>query len=115
MKCSVCRGACCESVVIPLAPMRKACDRDDIRWLLLHGRKVESAEQGGTGGHGLELEARCTKLDADGRCGIYDERPMVCRLFPAGGPDCLDTVRRRRSPEEYAQIRDADDPPRIHE
>jgi Fe-S-cluster containining protein len=27
-------------------------------------------------------------------CGIYDRRPLPCRLFEMGGPDCL-AVRAR--------------------
>lgn len=26
----------------------------------------------------------CTALQPNGRCGIYDERPMVCRLYEPG-------------------------------
>ncbi len=25
---------------------------------------------------------RCMRLDADNRCSIYDERPLVCRIYP---------------------------------
>lgn len=38
---------------------------------------------------------RCVALQADGRCGIYDRRPSVCREFPAyledgtRNPECL--------------------------
>ena len=27
---------------------------------------------------------RCTKLQPDGRCGIYEARPALCRSFEAG-------------------------------
>lgn len=28
---------------------------------------------------------RCRALQDDGRCGIYDRRPQLCRDYPAGG------------------------------
>lgn len=32
---------------------------------------------------------RCSMLTADGRCSIYDDRPMICRLFGAAvGIEC---------------------------
>jgi Fe-S-cluster containining protein len=80
-------------------------DGDAVRWLALHATP--------TPGY-LEFECRCTKLTADGRCGIYEDRPLVCKVFAPGGADCLDTVRRRRTPEQYLRIRDAGDPERIH-
>lgn len=33
----------------------------------------------------------CTKLGADGRCTIYDERPQLCRDYEAGSdPLCIE-------------------------
>jgi Fe-S-cluster containining protein len=85
---------------------------DAWRWVELHGRKV--LEEGPDSRVLIEFECRCTKLTADGRCGIYEERPLVCVLFAPGGPDCMDTVRRRRTPEQYERIREAGDPEVIH-
>lgn len=32
----------------------------------------------------------CAALDRDTlRCRIYDQRPLICREFVMGGPDCL--------------------------
>jgi hypothetical protein len=39
---------------------------------------------------------------------------MVCRVFEPGGFDCLDTVRARRTAEQYQRIRDDGDPERVH-
>ena len=33
---------------------------------------------------------RCTELTADGRCGIYENRPRACQVFePASDPLCV--------------------------
>jgi Fe-S-cluster containining protein len=68
---------------------------DSSRWLSLHGTEV---------GDQLEFECRCTKLTPAGRCSIYETRPVVCQVYVAGGPECLATIRRRRTPEQAKQI-----------
>lgn len=62
----------------------------------------------------VEIEARCSKLDAAGCCSIYETRPTICRDYQPGGGACLDVVRRRRTPEQYAAIREAGDPATVH-
>ena len=53
-------------------------------------------------------------LTGPGTCSIYESRPQVCRDMPVGGDACLNYVRHRRTPAEYALIRDTDDPQTIH-
>ncbi len=105
MNCETCAGACCEEFSLPGVDVRPP-GPDERRWLELHGTRT---------GADVRFECRCTALTADGRCSIYSSRPMVCVTFEAGGKDCLDTVKRRRTPEQYAAIRGAGDPERIHE
>ena len=96
MKCDVCRGACCESLHL-------AAGSD------AHGEWLRAFAPRALGSQ-VELEVRCAQLTPTGRCGIYEARPAVCRSYIAGGAACLDVVRRRRTPEEYAAIRNDDDP-----
>lgn len=105
MRCEICRGACCESFSMPRADLRPP-GPDEWRWLELHATSR---------GASLEFECRCTKLTPAGRCSIYSDRPEVCRTFMPGGPDCLEMVRNRRTPEQYAAIREPQDPERIHQ
>lgn len=105
MDCLQCSGACCESFEIPLSDLDT--DPSTERWIKLHGTETEDGN--------LELECRCTMLTDEGLCGIYETRPLTCRVYPAGGPDCLEAVRKRRTPEQYQRIRDEDDPERIYE
>ena len=32
---------------------------------------------------GYEWKGKCPKLDDQGRCAVYDKRPLVCRLYGA--------------------------------
>lgn len=89
-----------------LVPNQPA-DDDTGRWLSL--RVV-----GPNDGPRLALRCRCSELTDDGRCGIYDTRPEICKRYEAGGAECLETVRLTRTPAEYERIRDSDDPAQIH-
>jgi Fe-S-cluster containining protein len=106
VNCQACRGACCESLSVSfsqLAPVFQ--DREARRWLELHATEVTGAT--------LTFEVRCTQLTTAGACGIYADRPFYCRVYRPGGPECLATVRARRTPDAYQRIRDADDPPTL--
>ena len=107
MKCDVCRGACCESFSLPVEALRGVPNPDAMRWVELHATKPAGD---------LRFECRCTALTTEGRCGIYETRPNVCRIFTPGGLDCLETVLARRSAEDYERIREEGyDPKRIHD
>jgi Fe-S-cluster containining protein len=68
------------------------------------------AAHGEVHGEDLRLECACNHLTDEGSCGIYDTRFMLCRQYVAGGPHCLSVVARRRTPEEYQEIREDGDP-----
>jgi Fe-S-cluster containining protein len=90
-----------------------AAPTDDVRrWVEVRGELVphELLEGIMLPEAGLRLDVRCTKLTDDGRCGIYEERPDVCREFAPGNRHCLEVVSRRRSAEDYQLIRDDEDP-----
>ena len=88
--CSLCRGACCEAIILPV----KARDSDNQRWLEYHGEMTD---------FGIYLECKCSKLK-NGKCSIYQSRPNVCLDFPVGSPGCLAAIARRR-PYKEQQIR----------
>ena len=84
--CYYCAGACCESLVFPLAgPQRD--------FLETRGQVVEI--------HGKphsEVESTCPMLDSCGRCRIHAQKyfPKTCATFEVGGHLCRLTVARRR-------------------
>jgi len=80
--CDVCKGACCESIVLGV----RYEDKDAQRWLSYHGEVREN---------GVRFECRCSKL-RHGKCTIYDSRPEVCRVFEVGSPACLEAIEHRR-------------------
>lgn len=87
LSCSLCKGACCEEMLLPRGP----ADDDASRWFALHGTPVIRE-----GTPFLRFELRCTMLSPGGTCSVYEQRPEVCRTFELGGPECRDAVARRR-------------------
>lgn len=88
--CSLCKGACCESIILPL----KMGDLDADRWLRYHAEELD---------RGWMFDVKCSKLK-NGKCSIYDTRPNLCAVFVVGSQGCLDAVRRRR-PFKEKEIR----------
>jgi Fe-S-cluster containining protein len=109
MNCAVCRGACCEELGLAAAPLLAAVchgDSDFERWLELHGTRAPLPIGGEleVADGALRLECKCTALDELGRCGVYGERPDVCRQYEAGGRECLEVLERRRTAAERELI-----------
>jgi len=95
-RCEDCGGACCEDVMVPVSPV--LCGPAGRGWLGTRGELVRR-----DGELHVRLEAPCPELSG-GRCGIYSDRPHICRIFPVGGDDCVDVIRRRRV-EYYERLR----------
>lgn len=108
MNCFECKGACCEEVWHPLF-RRESDPRNE--WLRVRGREVKN-EAGQP--IAVALEAPCPSLIKTGQekglCSIHETKPVFCETFRAGGPACLESVRSRRSLEDYIRIRDEEDP-----
>lgn len=72
-----CKGhcqKCCTGIGMSRAEWRRMLRRGGPL-----GPPPRKLEDGGV----LTTEAHCRYLTADGRCGVYDVRPMVCRLWGA--------------------------------
>jgi Fe-S-cluster containining protein len=89
--CELCKGACCETFILEL----KLVNSDFYTWLAYHGKATES---------GVMFDAPCKHL-TDGRCGIYEDRPNICRVYVVGNEHCLRAIEERRYGLRH-QIRD---------
>ena len=77
-KCSRCTGSkCCTYVTEPVgAAPRSRADFDYLLWQVSHqGIEVYKDNDGWY----LLFQAKCEHLLPDGGCGIYAERPQICR------------------------------------
>lgn len=123
-KCGYCTNSkCCTYITERLDTPRSMHDFDHLLWQLSH-RDVQAYKD--EEGWYLLVNNPCNHLLSDGRCGIYADRPMICReytndfcefdadsvegfdLYFDGYDALLDYVRRRfRTWDRYAASRDA--------
>ena len=76
--CEHCTAKCCRYFALPIDTPETREDYDFIRWYLMHGRASVFVEDDTWY---LTIHADCQHLQDDNRCGIYDERPQICRDY----------------------------------
>jgi Fe-S-cluster containining protein len=76
-KCGMCRSSiCCTYVTHEVDTPRSIYDYDTWLWMLYHENVQFYREEGEWF---LKILTRCQNLQPDGRCGVYETRPMICR------------------------------------
>ena len=92
VSCDRCEAVCCRLTVVLMPEDRidpRFTERDD---------------------HGMEVMARgddgwCVALDRNTMlCGIYQQRPAICRSFAMGGPYCRDERDKWYREGRYREI-----------
>lgn len=76
--CDHCAGKCCRYFTLPIDAPKSRDDYDSVRWYLAHGRTLVYVDKATWY---LVVMTRCNYLSADDRCGIYHERPRICREY----------------------------------
>lgn len=76
--CEHCTAKCCRYYALPIETPTELDDFNNIRWYLLHGRAAVFVEDGDWY---LMVYADCKHLLEDHRCGIYEDRPGICRKY----------------------------------
>ena len=76
--CDHCTAKCCRYFALPIETPKIQKDFDYFRWYLIHGR-VSIFVDGDT--WYLMVHNDCDHLQADHRCGIYQDRPQICRDY----------------------------------
>jgi hypothetical protein len=98
--CTSC-GKCCTYVSVGINEPTNVRNASDILWYLYHDQV--SVYRDGDGEWSVVFETRCRQLQGNLLCGVYDDRPSICRDFdnltcevnsPEGG-------RTYASPEEF--------------
>jgi Fe-S-cluster containining protein len=76
-KCSFCTNTtCCTYYTQEIETPRSMEDFDTLLWQLSHEQTQTYKEEGSWY---LLVYNRCRHVLKDGRCGIYDKRPQICR------------------------------------
>jgi Fe-S-cluster containining protein len=76
--CTRC-AKCCTYVGVGINAPRNLRFATDVLWYLYH--ENVSVHRDGTGDWMVIFESRCKKLGDDLLCGVYENRPVVCREF----------------------------------
>lgn len=74
--CSRCVGKCCRYFMLQIDTPKSRADFENIRWYISHAGATICVEKSGWF---LHIDSICKHLTADGRCGIYENRPQICR------------------------------------
>lgn len=76
-KCSFCTGSiCCTYVTQYIDTPKSKSDFEHLLWQVSHENvAVYKDEDGWT----LMFETKCSHLQVNGDCGIYDKRPSICK------------------------------------
>ncbi|QKQ28011.1 YkgJ family cysteine cluster protein [Candidatus Reidiella endopervernicosa] len=76
-KCSFCVGSkCCTYITQVIDTPRSKADFQHMLWQISHQNiRFYKDDDGWT----LLVDSPCLHLQGDGRCGIYHERPGICR------------------------------------
>lgn len=80
--CHLCNAACCRYFALEIDEPVDEEDFDHIRWYLMHEGIVVWVQDGDWY---LEVRTQCRHLQPNNTCGIYEDRPQICREY--GLPD----------------------------
>ena len=76
--CDYCTGKCCRYFSLPIDAPSAWDDYDAIRWYLAHGQTMVYVHEETWY---LLVMSKCRYLLDDNRCGIYSDRPKICREY----------------------------------
>ena len=121
-QCARCGAKCCSYFCFQIDEPGTFEDYENIRWFLLHrGVSVHIDDQDDWY---ISIANECTRLGDDGKCGIYENRPRICRTYQTDGcdftngdyeykelfetPEAFEAYARRRFGARYDRMRAKD-------
>ncbi len=76
--CMACGAKCCNNIAIEIEEPSNAEYREYIRWYLAHKNVSVFVEDGSWY---IEFHTECKELLPDKTCGIYENRPKMCKDY----------------------------------
>ncbi len=77
-KCFDCKGYCCTYITQQMDTPRSKADFRHMLWQIAH-QNIEIYQD--DEGWFLLIYTPCRFLDSDGKCGVYEKRPAICRSY----------------------------------
>jgi Fe-S-cluster containining protein len=74
--CFRCSAKCCRYFMLQIDTPVSKMDFENVRWYLCHNGSSVYVDKGKWY---LHIDSVCRHVLEDGRCGIYDKRPQICR------------------------------------
>lgn len=97
VSCDKCNALCCKYFCFEIDEPDDYDEFENVRWYLCHeGVSVHVDEDGDWY---IQIANTCTKLTSDGRCAIYEDRPLICRSY--SGANCEATGNDYGYREEF--------------
>ena len=105
--CDHCTAKCCRYFALPIDTPVDRSDYENIRWYMLHGDVSIFVDDGSWY---LLIHNQCDHIDDQNRCGIYEDRPTICRSYSTDSCEfdddsCYD--RLFELPEQIEEYADA--------
>lgn len=72
---------CCRHIAVEIDAPETDKEFDQIRWFLLHEDVWVFIDNDDS--WNLQVNRKCEKLGENGWCGIYEERPFICKDYSA--------------------------------
>lgn len=82
--CDQCVALCCRYFAFSIDKPEKKRDFEDLRWYILHEDTIVFVEDGQWY---VQVNRKCKALLPDNRCGIYHNRPAICRGYKTDACD----------------------------
>jgi Fe-S-cluster containining protein len=82
--CDQCVALCCRYYAFEIDKPRTHRDFEDLRWYLFHGDTIIFIE---AARWYVQVNRACKALLPDNRCGVYENRPTICRGYTTGSCD----------------------------
>ncbi len=104
LHCFDCDQVCCRTAVVEVEPPRSLRDYSDLLFYLHHhDTQIVVARNGRKREWYVEFMAACRYIDSEGRCTIYERRPLVCREYDMMycERNALRPFAYMRTPEEF--------------
>jgi Fe-S-cluster containining protein len=76
--CDHCTAKCCRYFALPIETPSTQEEFEYLRWYVMHGDTTIFCEDGAWY---LMVHNKCDHLQDDHRCGIYHQRPQICREY----------------------------------
>jgi len=76
--CTKCVALCCRYFALEIDRPKTVRQYDDIRWYLMHENIIVYIEKKRWY---LGILNKCKHLQDDHRCGVYENRPQICREY----------------------------------